>query len=108
MTQPSAGWRSGQRVGLITQRSQDRNLPPLFTFPSHDRCAFAAGDQSQSHTRSAQTLMTPRQHLLSHQPAPCLYHLVMGGLALGILMLTPLPKKWSQQRSGAVVSVLGS
>ena len=30
MTQPSAEWRSGQRVGLITQRSQDRNLAPLF------------------------------------------------------------------------------
>ena len=29
MTQPSAEWRSGQRVGLITQRSQDRNLAPL-------------------------------------------------------------------------------
>ena len=25
----SAEWRSGQRVGLITQRSQDRNLAPL-------------------------------------------------------------------------------
>ena len=30
MTQPSAEWRSGQRVGLITQRSQDRNLALLF------------------------------------------------------------------------------
>ena len=29
MTQPSAEWRSGQRVGLITQRSQNRNLAPL-------------------------------------------------------------------------------
>ena len=28
-------WRSGWRVGLITQRSQDRNLAPLFAFGPH-------------------------------------------------------------------------
>ena len=28
-----AEWRSGQRVGLITQRSQDRNLAPLSAAP---------------------------------------------------------------------------
>lgn len=36
-----AEWRSGQRVGPITQRSEDRNLPLLTSFFTAEQHKFA-------------------------------------------------------------------
>ena len=88
----SAEWRSGQRVGLITQRSQDRNLAPLRYTISVTMSSMHPGK---------------RPLLMLELPGRC----ASRGQDHSVLLRHAPSRQqpaWEHQRSGAVVSVLGS
>ena len=117
-TQTTAEWRRGSRVGLITQRSVDRNHAPL----SHSATAWGAGNRTLecaypkvrgSKPRSAMAFWASghQQHGAGKgtlESAPAMLAAPRGGATVPRGHKLQDGAQSHQQRSGAVVSVLGS